>query len=268
MKAVDGSYFEASRNRLVRRLGEPLYEHGRGGGRRGRVKLLNDLAGAGLPVPEGVVLTEEVHRVFLKESGVLEGIKVAAWRGEEPRQKASEIRSHYGSAPVEAALNQGICQALIGLGAPEVAVLAEHYEQRALKTIPDVVGAVREAWLSADGLEWQIEKAAAREEVPTWPVLIQRKISPLYTGWSSVEETPIETPGVDDRLGEMKVALYDVEPFGAESPERNGITLLTLEAASVLGASRGIFWGLEGGMWYVLSAEMEGDEGPVQGRFS
>jgi hypothetical protein len=105
-------------------------------------------------------------------------------RGEEPRQKASEIRSRYGSAPVEAALNQGICQALIGLGAPEVAVLAEDYEKRALKTISDVVGAVREAWLFADGLEWQIERAAACEEVPTWPVLMQRDISPLYAGWS------------------------------------------------------------------------------------
>ena len=69
-------------------------------------------------------------------------------------------------------------------------------------------------------------------------------------------------------MGGMKVALYDVEPFGAESPVRKGITRLTLEAASVLGASRGIFWGLEGGMWYMLSAEMDGDEGPVQGRFS
>jgi hypothetical protein len=171
MKAADSSYFEASRDRLVRRLGETLYEHGRGDGRRGRVKALNDLAGAGLPVPEGVVLTEEAHGVFLEESGVLEGVKVAAWKGEEPRQQASEIRSRYGTAPMETALNQGICQALIGLGAAEVAVLAEDYEKRALKTIPDVVGAVREASLCADGLGWQIDKAAACEDVPTWPVL-------------------------------------------------------------------------------------------------
>ena len=85
MKAVDGSYFGVSRDRLVRRLGEPLYKHGRGDGRRGRVKALNDLAG--LPVPEGMVLTEEAHGVFLEESGVLECIKVAAWKEEEPRQK-------------------------------------------------------------------------------------------------------------------------------------------------------------------------------------
>jgi hypothetical protein len=70
-------------------------------------------------------------------------------------------------------------------------------------------------------------------------------------------------------LGGKKVALYDVEPFGAGSPERRCITRLTLEAASALGAGRRrIFWGLEGGVWYVLSTEIQGDEGPVEGRFS
>lgn len=199
--------------------------------------------------------------------------KVVSWRvSKKPLGKSLGRRLakyDHVTAPMEAALNQDICHALIGLGVPEVAMLAEDYEKRALKTIPDVVGAVREAWLSADGLEWQIEKAAACEEVPTWPVLMQRDISPLYTGWSTVEETPIETPEVGDRLGGKKVALYDVEPFGAESSERRGITRLTLEAASALGASRRrIFWGLEGSMWYVLSTEIEWDEKPVQGRFS
>jgi hypothetical protein len=211
----------------------------------------------------------ELHITRLREGGVLEGIEAAARREEKPRQKASEIRSRYGAAPMQAALNRGICQALIGLGTPEVAVLTEHYEKRALKTIPDVIGAVREAWLSTDGLEWQIQKVAAREGAPTWPVLIQRDMSPLYTGWSTVDETPIETPRVGDSSGRKKVALYDVEPFGAGSPERRGITRLTLEAASALGASRRrFFWGLEGGMWYVLSTEIAGDEGPVEGRFS
>jgi hypothetical protein len=78
MKAAETSYFDASRNRLVRRLGEPLYEHGRGGGRRGRVKALNELARAS--APDGVVLTEEAHAIFLEESGVLEGVKEAAWK--------------------------------------------------------------------------------------------------------------------------------------------------------------------------------------------
>jgi hypothetical protein len=69
-----------------------------------------------------VVLTEEAHEVFLEASGVVEGVKAAAWREENPKQKASEIRSRYGSVSMEAELKREICQALIGLGAPVVTV--------------------------------------------------------------------------------------------------------------------------------------------------
>ena len=116
----------------------------------------------------------------------MEGVKAAAWRDENPKQKASEIRSRYGSVSMEAELKQEICQALIGLGAPVVTVLKANYDKRGLKTIPHVIAAVREAWLSADGLKWQIERACVGEDIPTWPVLVQREISPLYTGWSTV----------------------------------------------------------------------------------
>ena len=51
------------------------------------MRTLNDLARAGLPVPDGVVLTQEAHEVFLEASGVVEGVKVAAWSEENPRQK-------------------------------------------------------------------------------------------------------------------------------------------------------------------------------------
>ena len=262
MEEVEGDYFGASSSRLVRRLGEALY-----GRRRGRVRTLNDLARAGLPVPDGVVLTEEAHEGFLEASGVLESIRVAAWRGEDLRQRASEIRLRYGSTPMEAELNWAICQALIGLGAPVVIVLSEGYEKRGLTTIPDVVEAVRGAWLSAEGLKWQIQNAAVGEEVPTWPVLIQRQISPIYTGWSTVETASVETPpGVGDPSGEQKVALYDVEPAGGEGSERKGINHHTLEAASVLGDRPRILWGLEGGQWYVLSTEMVEDERSVERR--
>jgi hypothetical protein len=61
-----------------------------------------------------------------------------------------------------------------------VRVLSENYEKRGLSTIPEVVDAVREAWLCAEGLKWQIQNALVGDEVPTWPVLIQREISPLY----------------------------------------------------------------------------------------
>ena len=46
------------------------------------MRTLNDLARAGLPVPDGVVLTQEAHEVFLEASGVVEGVKVAAWSEE------------------------------------------------------------------------------------------------------------------------------------------------------------------------------------------
>jgi len=109
---------------------------------------LNDLARAGLPVPDGVVLTQEAHEVVLET----------------------------------------------------------------------------------------IERVAVRERVPTWPALLQREVRPLYTGWSTVERAPIETPWIGDGVRAQKVALYDVEPFDEESPERKGITRLTLEAASTFGA--------------------------------
>lgn len=175
------------------------------------------------------------------------------------------MRSRYRSVPMEEELNRQICRVLIGLGAPVVTVLSEDYEKQDLKTIPDMVDAVREAWLCAEGLKWQIEKVAAGEEIPTWPVLVQREVSPLYTGWSTVEEIPVEATRVGDHLGKNKVALYDVEPFGGEGPKRKGITHLTLEAASALGDRPRIMWGLEDGTWYVLSIEMEEDEKSVQG---
>jgi len=84
MRGAEISYFGVSGGRLLRRLGEPLY-----GRRYGRVRTLNDLARAGLPVPDGVVLTEEAHEVFLEASGVVEGVKAAAWREENPKQKHS-----------------------------------------------------------------------------------------------------------------------------------------------------------------------------------
>jgi hypothetical protein len=263
MDGLEGKYFGASGDRLVRRLGEAFC-----GWKRGRVRTLNDLARANLPVPDGVVLTDDAHEAFLEASGLLEGLKVAAWRGEGHLQKASEIRLRYGSVPMEAGLKREICQALIGLGAPMVVVLSENYEKGGLRTIPDVVDAVREAWLSVDGVKRQIEKAAVGEEVSTWSVLVQREISPLYTGWSTLETAPVETPRVGDHLGRKKVALYNVEPADGKGPERKGITRLTLEAALALGARPRILWGLEGGRWYILSTEMVEDEKAEQGWLS
>jgi len=260
---VADKYFGATADRLVRPLGEAFFY----GSKRGGVGTLNDLARVGLPVADGVVLTEEAHDVFMEDSGVLESVKVAAWGGEDPAEKVSEIRLRYVSTPLEAGLNWKICQALIRLGAPVVSVLSEDYEKRGLSTIPDVVDAVREAWLSTDGVKWQLQNAVVGEEVPTWPVLIQKEISPLYTGWSTTGMVSVGGAEEGEHSSTKRGALYDVEPVGGEraGPERKSIARLTLEAASVLGMNAKIWWGLEGDRWYVLSTEVAEDGISVEG---
>jgi hypothetical protein len=57
---------------LTLRLGEAGY-----GTDNGRVGALNLLACAGLPVPEGVVLTRRAHEEFLVASGILRDIRGA-----------------------------------------------------------------------------------------------------------------------------------------------------------------------------------------------
>jgi hypothetical protein len=39
-------------------------------------------------------------------------------------------------------------------------------------SIPEVKDAIREAWLTPEGLRRQLEAAFRGEEVPTWPVVI------------------------------------------------------------------------------------------------
>jgi len=136
---------------------------------------------------------------------------------------------------------------------------------RARLPVPDGVVLIQEAH---EVVLETIEKIAVRERVPTWPVLLQREVRPLYTGWSTVERALIETPWVGDDVRGQKVALYDVEPFDEESPERKGITRLTLEAASALVAIPRILCGFEGSRWYLLSTEMVEDEKSVQGWYS
>jgi hypothetical protein len=57
---------------FVRRLGEAGY-----GRDNGRVGLLDVLARAGLPVPDGEILTQRAHEEFLQTSGFLRDIRVA-----------------------------------------------------------------------------------------------------------------------------------------------------------------------------------------------
>jgi hypothetical protein len=235
-----------SKSEFTRRLEEAGY-----GRESGRVGVLNLLARAGLPVPEGIVLTHRAHEEFLRTSGILGDIQAAAWGAGRP---VAEIRRKNASCLVEGELNQAICEALIELNAKTAVVLSGDLERSGLSSIPEVRDAVRVAWLSPPGLERQIAAIARGGDLPTWPVLVQRQPHPQYTGWSTTEgETISGEEGAERRSGGANVALYDVEYVGEGSVERKGIASFTLEARSVLGGAVEIRWGLEDGRWYVLS---------------
>ena len=238
---------DVSESEFTRRLGEAGY-----GRESGRVGVLDLFARAGLPVPEGTVLTRRAHEEFMETVGILRDIRAAVQRG---ACLGAEIRSKYASSPVEGELNRVICEVLIELNAKTAVVLSSDLEKVGLRSIPEVMDAVREAWLSPPGLERQIAAIARGEDPPTWPVLVQRELHPQYTGWSAIEgSTLFGREGAGGRSRGTKVPLYDVEPVGEGNVERKGIAGLTLEAGSVLGGAVKIGWGLKDGRWYVISA--------------
>jgi hypothetical protein len=152
---------------FVRRLGDAGY-----GRINGRVGIRDLLACAGLLGHEGLVLTRRAHEEFLQTSGALRDIETAAWRGEDARRQAAEIRSRHTLYPIEGGLNQAICEALIGLNARTVIVFYADFVKGGLRSIPEVKDAVRDAWLSLRGLERQLDAAAQGEDPPTWPLLV------------------------------------------------------------------------------------------------
>ncbi len=158
---------------LVQRLGEASEGFG-------RVGLVNLMAISGVSVPEGVVLTREFHRRFLETGGISEAIRECAGGRGDVRRRARELRRalrrEYGRVPVEGGLNRVLCDAILGLGARTVAVISEDVSRTGLGTIPEARAAVCEAWLSLEGLRRQIEAVSRGEEIPTWPVLIQREV--------------------------------------------------------------------------------------------
>jgi len=143
--------------------------------RRRGLGLLNLLARAGLPVPEGEALTRKAHEEFLRASSILRDIRAAgrgtAWR-------VAEMRSKLVSCLVDGEVNREICEALIGLSAKTAVVLSGDLERGGLRSIPEVGDAVRDAWLSPRGLERQIAAVARGEDLPTWPVLVQGELHP------------------------------------------------------------------------------------------
>ena len=230
---------------LIRRLGEA------GCGRDdGRVGTLDLLARAGLPLSAGVVLTRRAHQMFLWTSGALWEIQTAASRAENPGGTKIEARFRDASIFPEGQLNRAICEALIGLNAESVVVLSEDFERHALRSIPEVRDAVQEAWLSSGGLESQLVAAARHEDLPTWPLLVQREIPVRDVGWF--------TTGAGQVLDGDPPDAEDAAFHGAGLPGEN-IADLTAKASAVLDEPVSIRWGLHDDRWYVLSANLPGN---------
>jgi hypothetical protein len=233
--------------RFTRPLGEAGY-----GLESGHVGGLNLLARAGLPLPEGVIVTREAHREFAQAGGLLRGIETVAGRPTDIQRGVLDVQLSYASAPVEGELNEALCEALIGLGAPSVAVVSEDLLKGELGSIPEVRQALRDCWLSSEGLKRQIEALARGEDLPTWPVLIQLEIRPEYTGWSGALDSAKEGLA-PDRFDKRSITHLDVRFAGqAPSQDRRSMARLTLEAEHVLKESVRLRWGLKGGQWYVL----------------
>jgi hypothetical protein len=159
------------RAKFVRPLGEAGY-----GLESGLVGELNLLAQMGLPIAEGMVLTEEFHREFMEMSGLLQALQATKKWFEDTYRYALEASTRYRSVSIEGELNRLICDSLIELGASTVVVLSEDTAESGLKSIPEVRAAVRGAWLSPEGLERQIEAVARGDDPPAWPVLVQREL--------------------------------------------------------------------------------------------
>lgn len=213
--------------------------HRPGRGTPGRLDLL---ARAGLPVPEGVIITGEAHEELLRVSSLGRHILRAASSagGDGSRQRAISLRSSHERAPLGDALKSTVCEALIELRARSVCVISEYGGQGGLQSIPEVVDAVRALWLSAEGLQWQIRASADGAEIPSWPVLVQREIRPERIRWTAAEGA---TP----------------EPGRAAASLRE----LSLRAQAVLGEPARIEWGLADGEWYILDVRPAGAKGAL-----
>lgn len=131
---------------------------------------------AGLPLAECIVVVQRAHREFMYQCGLGDDLRSSALSNADERGAGpaalSGVRLRHLSRPIEGELNRQICETLIALGAPSVAVVSEGLIQRRLESIPEVKDAIREAWLSVEGLRRQMEAASRGEAMPTWPVFI------------------------------------------------------------------------------------------------
>lgn len=164
---------DSRERRYVHRLNEESVHQGRDDS----VRALNLLIEADLPLVEGAILGEAAHREFMEQSDLWKDspAPTSGSGDEDAGSKALRIRHSHRQSPIEGELDQEIVDVLIEIGAPWVTVVSEGLRRSGLGSIPEVKDAIREAWLSPEGLRRQLEAAFRGEEVPTWPVVILAK---------------------------------------------------------------------------------------------
>ncbi len=156
---------------LVQSLGEADC-----GAEDARIGFLNLMAGSGDSVPEGRVLTRELHRRFLETSGLARVIRSSTIASEDTRRRVRELQRDLRERPLDADINRVVCNAILALNARTVIVISEGVSYSGLGSIPQAREAVVKAWLSADGLKQHIQAARNGEQLPTWAVLVQREV--------------------------------------------------------------------------------------------
>lgn len=220
------------------------------------------LARAGLPVPEGFVLTREIHRDFLGVSGIAEELRASqGWNGgQDALLSRDEPQTHLA----QELLARLVRDAVLDLGARTVTVLSEDVRRSGLGSLPEVLLAVRQAWLSEEGLRRQAATTAGGGEIPTWPVLVQRELHSEFTGWSTTDDLREESGHPARKTHRERITLHDIEPAHAARSRYTSIARLTREAGSVLGEPVQLEWGLREGQWYVLSATRQSPEGRMR----
>lgn len=202
------------------------------------------------------MLTARGHSRLLHHGGYINDILELAGKEGSVFPLVAELRRRHRSRPVEERLNRLICNALPGLDARTVVVRSETRLEGSLGTIPAVLSAVKRCWLSAEGLERQMETVLGGEELPVWPLVVHRELRPEHTGWSTTASRVAQGFMAEARV--PGAALYDLKPSGQRSGQHESISEMTRRAGHVLGGPSRLHWGLENGGWYLLSVRREG----------
>jgi hypothetical protein len=238
-------------SRLLKRLGEAECTP-----EDGQVGLMDLLSRDGLPIPEGFVLTREAHRTFLGLGGSLHRLQGSAGgndgaHGQEPALPDDE------QSLTENALVGLIREAVLDLGARTVSIRADGVHRRGLGSLSEVLMAIRRAW-SLEGPRARGEPDLARYEQTARPILVQRELTPEYTGWSSTEDLRAGPGHPASKARLDRITLHDLGPAGVPRSPPRSLARLTGEAEVAVGGPVRLEWGLEEGRWYVLSASQRG----------